>query len=212
MRIAFGLVLETTAFLAVVVWLISEPPRRDEHRKAAEERRQERESRGLLVPRARWWHRFSRPGWYTDPATPAERMRASWAHGAPPQWEESKRHNFQRLWDGRGYGWTQYTRVLPGWYPDPWSDWMRWWSGNDWNPDESRPPTVDECRHPRSYRITRYDRRFSCDLCGLLGPCPHVHKRVWSASTEIGSSWECYDCGARHHGQLIPPPGSPGNP
>ncbi len=165
-----------------------------------EERRRQRLESGTAVPRAIWWDRFRLPGWYRDPAVRRVVPQAS---------------TYLRLWDGWAYGWTQCTRRIPGWYPDPdGSGWYIWHDGDDWDFGQQRRPAPEECVHPVDYdaRDRRSGRRF-CDLCrGWTGPCPHRHTRTWRDSTRLSDSWACDDCGAVRHGQIIPAPGTPGNP
>jgi len=85
------------------------------------------------------------PGWYPDPA----------GSGG------------ERWWDGKG--WAMQTRSangvknLPsaGWYPDPWSGQLRWWSGHEWGPvamepTPSSPPSVDEEEFDVRYNVSEY--------------------------------------------------------
>lgn len=199
MRLAAVVVVVSALFLIALVWVTTRVPAREgrrRRREEAEQRRRERELTGEEVPFAAWAYRRRPPGWYTDP----------WAPDAP--------HGdcYQRLWDGWDFGWTQCTRVLPCWreHPELHEGWLVWWDGERYDFNQCRPPTTDECRHPISHRFRGNDQRFSCDLCGLLGPCPHLRKRTWSGPT-IGDSWHCYDCGTTHHAQTIPAPGTPGN-
>lgn len=198
MSVGMAIVLIATSCVILLLWLAGIPSRRrgrERHKEQAEQRRRERERTGEKVPVVKR-SRLRSPGWYSDP----------WAR------PNKTRDLHQRLWDGWEYGWTQHTRVLPHWseHLELSEGWLVWWDGEKYDFDRCRPPTIDECRHPVAYRLRRSDRRFSCDLCGLLGPCPHIHKRTWTGPT-VGPSWECYDCGKIHNAQLIPPPGSPGN-